>query len=105
MRRWYIDIDAAAAACSAAADRIPGTSVSQPRFIYEEETVEQEVPSRFEQLWSVEQAAEYLAMSVKTLYGWRCRKYGPPSYRLGNKVRYRPEEVRSWVDEQNALAY
>jgi hypothetical protein len=39
-------------------------------------------PSRFEQLWSIEQTAEYLALSVKTLYGWRCRKYGPPSYRL-----------------------
>ena len=63
-----------------------------------------ELPSRFEQLWSIEQTAEYLALSTKTLYGWRCRKYGPPSYRLGNKVRYRPEEVRAWVDAQNALA-
>ena len=66
--------------------------------------MEQEMPSRFEQLWSIEQTAEYLALSTKTLYGWRCRKYGPPSYRLGNKVRYRPEEVRAWVDAQNALA-
>lgn len=48
--------------------------------------------------------AEYLALSTKTLYGWRCRKYGPPSYRLGNNVRYRPEELRAWVDAQNALA-
>lgn len=30
-------------------------------------------PSRFEQLWSIEQTAEYLALSVKTLYGWRCK--------------------------------
>ena len=57
------------------------------------EFVMNEVPSRFEQLWSIEQTAEYLALSTKTLYGWRCRKSGPPSYRLGNKVRYRPEEV------------
>ena len=57
------------------------------------------VPSRFEQLWSVEQTAEYLSLSVKTLYGWRGRKYGPPSYRIGNVVRYRPGEVRAWVDE------
>lgn len=57
------------------------------------------VPSRFEQLWSVEQTADYLALSVKTLYGWRGRKYGPPSYRIGNVVRYRPAEVRAWVDE------
>jgi excisionase family DNA binding protein len=61
----------------------------------------EEVPSRFEQLWSIQQAADYLALSVDTLYGWRCRKkdYGPPSYRIGNKIRYRPEEVRAWVDE------
>ena len=40
----------------------------------------EQVPSRFEQLWSIEDVAEYLAMSRATLYGWRCRKYGPPSY-------------------------
>ena len=67
--------------------------------------MEQELTSRFEQLWSIDQTAECLALSTKTLYGWRCRKYGPPSYRLGNKVRYRPEEVRVWVDAQNALAF
>jgi excisionase family DNA binding protein len=55
-------------------------------------------------LWSIEEVAEYLALSPKTLYGWRCRKYGPPSYRLGNQVRYRPEEVRAWVDAQSVLA-
>ena len=65
--------------------------------------MEVEVPSRFEQLWTIEEVATYLAMSPQTLYGWRCRKYGPPSYRLGNQIRYRPEEVRDWVN-QNALA-
>jgi predicted DNA-binding transcriptional regulator AlpA len=39
-------------------------------------------------------------MSKQTLYGWRCRGFGPPSYRLGNQVRYRPNEVRDWVDQQ-----
>jgi predicted DNA-binding transcriptional regulator AlpA len=66
--------------------------------------MEEEVPSRFERLWSIDETARYLAMSTKTLYGWRCRKYGPPSYRLGNKIRYRPAEVRAWVDKQNAIA-
>ena len=58
------------------------------------------MPSRFEALWTVDEAAEYLLMSKQTLYGWRCRGYGPPSYRLGNQVRYRPDEVRAWVDQQ-----
>jgi hypothetical protein len=30
-----------------------------------------EAPTRFERLWSVEEAAEYLGLSPKTLYGWR----------------------------------
>jgi predicted DNA-binding transcriptional regulator AlpA len=57
------------------------------------------VPSRFEQLWSIQETAEYLAISVHTLYGWRTHGYGPPSYRIGSMVRYRPSEVRAWVDE------
>lgn len=61
------------------------------------------VPSRFERLWSIEQTAEYLALSVKTLYGWRARRYGPPSYRIGNLVRYRPDEVRDWVDAHGVI--
>ena len=57
-----------------------------------------------ERLWTMEEVAEYLAMSVQTLYGWRCRRYGPPSYRIGNKVRYRPDEVRAWVDQNEAAS-
>ena len=64
----------------------------------------EDLPSRFEQLWTIEQAAEYLVMSKQTLYGWRCRGFGPPSYRLGNQVRYRPDEVRRWVDLQAMAA-
>ncbi len=63
-----------------------------------------EVPSWFERLWTIEEVAECLAMSVQTLYGWRCRRYGPPSYRIGNKVRYRPDEVRAWVDQNVAAS-
>ena len=64
-----------------------------------------DVPSRFGPLWNIEQAAEYLAVKTSTLYGWRCRKYGPPSYRLGNKIRYRPEEVREWVSAREVRAW
>ncbi len=37
----------------------------------------EEVPSRFEQLWSIEQAADHLALSTKTLYGWRVPEVRP----------------------------
>ena len=64
-----------------------------------------EIPSRSEQLWSIQQVAQHLAIPTRTLYSWRCRKYGPPSYRLGNHVRYRPEEVRAWVDAQEVRSW
>ena len=42
-------------------------------------------------------------MSKTDLVRLAGRKYGPPSYRLGNQIRYRPDEVRAWVDA-NALS-
>ena len=60
----------------------------------------EEIPSRFEPLWSIEDAANYLGVAVKTLYGWRWQNTGPQSYRVGRFVRYRPAEVRAWVDAQ-----
>lgn len=54
--------------------------------------------SRFEPLWTIDDAAEYLGVAVKTLYQWRWQKFGPQSYRVGRFVRYRPDEVQSWVD-------
>lgn len=59
--------------------------------------------SRFEPLWSIGETAQYLGVSVKTLYQWRWQKTGPQSYTVGRFVRYRPDEVRAWVDE-HALA-
>ena len=59
-----------------------------------------EVPSRFETLWGAEEAASYLGIAIATLYGWRCKKYGPPCYRVGNLLRYRPDEVREWLEAQ-----
>lgn len=64
----------------------------------------QNEPSRFESLWSVDEVSDYLGLAVATLYGWRCRGYGPPAYRLGNKVRYRPDEVRAWVEAQRTAS-
>ncbi len=60
----------------------------------------QNVPNRFDRLWSIEETAEYLGVAVKTLYGWRWQKIGPTSYRVGRYVRYRPDEVLAWVDAQ-----
>ena len=48
-------------------------------------------------LWSVTDAAAYLRVPTKTLYEWRYKGDGPPSYRVGRYVRYVPSEVRAWV--------
>ena len=51
-----------------------------------------------DRLWTVQEAAEYLNLSVATLYGWRSAGVGgPPGRLLGNKLRYRPQDVRDWV--------
>lgn len=52
-------------------------------------------------LWSIEDAAAYLQLPIKTLYQWRSKEYGPPSHRVGRHVRYIPDEVRTWVKGQD----
>lgn len=53
-----------------------------------------------ERLWTIEDVAEYLGISINTLYYWRTKGKGPTARRLGKYVRYRPEDVRSWVSDQ-----
>lgn len=53
-----------------------------------------------DRLWSVKDVARYLGVSVNTLYFWRSEGLGPSSRKIGKYVRYRPDDVRRWVDEQ-----
>ena len=53
-------------------------------------------------LWSVEEASAYLGVPVSTLYQWRYRRIGPPSYRVGRYVRYDASSVRAWLEAQVA---
>ncbi|TVT48390.1 helix-turn-helix domain-containing protein [Amycolatopsis rhizosphaerae] len=54
--------------------------------------------SRIGRLWTVEDVSDYLGIPVATLYQWRSKGYGPAGRRMGKYVRYRPEDVRAWVD-------
>ncbi|MGX1759386.1 helix-turn-helix domain-containing protein [Streptomyces lydicus] len=51
---------------------------------------------------SVNEAAQYLGISPKTLYVWRHRRHGPPSFRMGSggRVMYRLESLDAWIQEQ-----
>ncbi|QMU75728.1 helix-turn-helix domain-containing protein [Streptacidiphilus sp. PB12-B1b] len=53
---------------------------------------------------TVADAATYLGISVNTLYVWRHRRQGPPSFRMGpgGRVMYRRDLLDAWLTEQQA---
>lgn len=54
-------------------------------------------------LWRVEEAAEYLGIRPKTLYEW-VRTGRVPYRKLGFNVRFDPDDLRGWVEQQPAVA-
>ncbi|MFF3847943.1 helix-turn-helix transcriptional regulator [Streptomyces sp. NPDC002328] len=54
---------------------------------------------------NVRDAAEYLGLSPHTLYVWRHRRQGPPSFRMGprGRVAYRVQALDAWVCEQEQV--
>jgi excisionase family DNA binding protein len=44
--------------------------------------------------------AAFLGIPLRTIYRWRSRHEGPPSYRVGRHIRYRLNEVEQWLDER-----
>ena len=53
---------------------------------------------------NVKDAAEYLGLSPHTLYVWRHRRQGPPSFRMGprGRVMYRWETLDAWIQQEQA---
>ncbi|MEU3931556.1 helix-turn-helix domain-containing protein [Streptomyces sp. NPDC029044] len=51
---------------------------------------------------NVQNAAMYMGISVNTLYVWRHRRQGPPSFRMGpgGRVMYRRDLLDAWLSEQ-----
>jgi excisionase family DNA binding protein len=49
-------------------------------------------------LWTVEDVAYYLGVPVQTVYCWRSAGRGPAGRRVGKRLRYRPVDVRAWVE-------
>lgn len=48
------------------------------------------------EIWSVEDVARFLRVSVETVYRWRKVRYGPPAARVGKHLRYDAADVRAW---------
>jgi excisionase family DNA binding protein len=51
-------------------------------------------------LLTVEDLADYLGVSITTLYQWRYRQQGPTGFRVGRHVRYRWADVQEWIEDQ-----
>jgi excisionase family DNA binding protein len=53
-----------------------------------------------DKVMTTKQAAEYLAMSHKTLEDWRRKGEGPRFIKVGSRsVRYRQSELDAWITE------
>jgi excisionase family DNA binding protein len=50
------------------------------------------------ELLTITEAADLLRAPVATLRYWRHRNIGPHSFRLGRRVLYRREDLRTWID-------
>jgi len=55
-----------------------------------------------EELLTTRRAAPLLGMAAQTLVAWRClrRPDQPPYVRIGRSVRYRPSEIRRWMESR-----
>ncbi len=51
-------------------------------------------------LWTEQQLADYLGISVRTPQQWRQRGDGPQYLKVGASVRYRPVDVDRWLAER-----
>lgn len=53
-------------------------------------------------LLTIDDLADYLSIPKNTLYQWRTRGKGPTGIRVGKHIRYRPEDIDTWLEEQGA---
>jgi hypothetical protein len=52
-------------------------------------------------LWEPADTAAHIKIAEKTLTQWRWQRIGPPWLKLaGGRIRYRPEDVEQWLNEQ-----
>jgi excisionase family DNA binding protein len=51
-------------------------------------------------LLNVHELSAVLGVPEATLYAWRTHGKGPRGIRVGRHLRYRPEDVKSWIEAQ-----
>ena len=55
-----------------------------------------------EELWTIRETAAFLRIPPGTLYQWRHRRKGPRAAKVGRHLRYNPDDVRAWFEDQAA---
>lgn len=60
-------------------------------------TTPEQTPS--DTLFTIDQAARYLAIPKTTLYTWRTRRvgFGPRAMKVGGSLRYRRADLDAWI--------
>lgn len=51
-------------------------------------------------LYTTPQAASYLQLATSTLEHWRLEGRGPAFVRIGKQVRYRPQDIEAFLNQQ-----
>lgn len=51
-------------------------------------------------LLTIEEAAERLTVTPSAVRRWRSEGYGPPSIKVGSRVRFSSTAVEAWLLEQ-----
>jgi len=54
-------------------------------------------------LWKEGEVHAEYGFPVKTLQRWRLDGDGPPYVKVGRGVRYRPEAIERWLDENTRV--
>lgn len=57
-----------------------------------------------ERLLSRAEVAEYLNIPPRTLSTWAHKDSGPPYFKIGKHVRYRPMDVEEWLAERRHVS-
>jgi excisionase family DNA binding protein len=56
------------------------------------------------ELLTPQELAELLAVPITTIYRWNYTGTGPTPLRVGRHVRYRADDVASWLERQQVPA-
>ena len=56
------------------------------------------------ELLNEQAVAKQLNCEVKTLQAWRCRGVGVPFVRVGRLIRYKPDDVQSYIESRRVAS-